>query len=258
MCELNCSLTNSGIDNIHCNDNGTTENSIDDFVEFTLNPSGIDVGAAYLVSASAGGIVTPSYGFYGNPTIFQLQSGSANGFTYTITIKDVRDASCYLTNTVSANPCSNQSISKCTGPYGGNGGIGEGAMWSVIGDTGNPSDGPSYSSVVNGSTIIHNNSNQVGYGTVNYVYSVYDRFVRIGDYVVFLNAVDPGNTKIMKVDLHWKVLLNTLEESGRLRIIIIQTLWHRSTNHGSQCSQTCCFVDIAKSDGSLLQLAIFW
>ncbi|MFZ1290637.1 MAG: SUMF1/EgtB/PvdO family nonheme iron enzyme, partial [Melioribacteraceae bacterium] len=116
VCELNCSLTNSGIDNIHCNDNGTTENSIDDFVEFTLNPSGIDVGAAYLVSASAGGIVTPSYGFYGNPTIFQLQSGSANGFTYTITIKDVRDASCYLTNTVSANPCSNQSISKCTGP----------------------------------------------------------------------------------------------------------------------------------------------
>lgn len=195
VCQLNCLMTNTGIDNIQCNDNGTSVNSIDDFIEFTLNPAGNDVGAAYIVSANNGGIVSPAYGIYGSQTVFHLQSGSANGFTYTITIKDVRDASCFLTTTVSANPCSNQSISKCIGPYGGNGGIGEGAMWSVIGDAGNPADGPTYSSIVNGSTIIHNNTNQIGYGSVNYVYSVYDRFVRIGDFIQYLNAVDPSNTK---------------------------------------------------------------
>lgn len=63
----------------------------------------------------------------------------------------------------------------CTGPFGGSGAIGEPALWTLIGQVGNPDDVTSY-------------------GGVNYSYSYFDRFVRIDDYLVFLNAVDPGNT----------------------------------------------------------------
>ncbi len=62
----------------------------------------------------------------------------------------------------------------CVGPFGGAGDIGDPAYWTYIDDVGNPSDG--------------------GYGAVNYNYSYFDRFVRIGDYLEFLNDVDPSNT----------------------------------------------------------------
>ena len=82
----------------------------------------------------------------------------------------------------------------CPGPYGGNGAIGDPAQWVVIGDPGNPADGPAYSTMVNGSPVIHNSTNQVGYGSVGYEFSIADGFVTIKDYLRFLNAVDPTNS----------------------------------------------------------------
>ncbi|MBN8590077.1 MAG: DUF11 domain-containing protein [Rhodothermia bacterium] len=93
------------------------------------------------------------------------------------------------------------TVQTCPGPYGGNGAIGDPAQWVVIGDPGNPADGPSYSTVVNGNTIVHNNPNQVGYGSVNYTYSIADGFVTVKDYLRFLNAVDPTNTLNFEGDL---------------------------------------------------------
>ncbi|MFN8489132.1 MAG: SdrD B-like domain-containing protein [Caldilineaceae bacterium] len=66
--------------------------------------------------------------------------------------------------------------------------------WVAIGDTSNPADGASYSTTVNGSAVVHNDTTyQVGRGGVNYNYWILDRFVTIGDYVVFLNAADPND-----------------------------------------------------------------
>jgi hypothetical protein len=89
----------------------------------------------------------------------------------------------------------------CPGPYGGTGAIGDPAQWVVIGDPGNPADGPAYSTMVNGSPVIHNSANQVGYGSVGYEYSIADGFVTIKDYLRFLNAVDPTNSLNFEGDL---------------------------------------------------------
>ncbi|MFN8338886.1 MAG: hypothetical protein U0T36_07680 [Saprospiraceae bacterium] len=64
----------------------------------------------------------------------------------------------------------------CPGPWPTSGGVGQNGNWIVIGNTGNGDD-PS-----------------TGYGNVNYQYSYLDRFVRISEYVAFLNAVDPGGS----------------------------------------------------------------
>lgn len=64
---------------------------------------------------------------------------------------------------------------KCVGPFGGAGDIGDPGYWTLIGQPGNSDD-------------------LTGFGGVDYGYSYLDRFVRIDDYLVFLNDVDPFNT----------------------------------------------------------------
>ncbi|HHH55281.1 MAG TPA: hypothetical protein ENK91_16600, partial [Bacteroidetes bacterium] len=81
-----CTLTSAGKTNETCNDNGTGSNSGDDYITFDLNPTGTDLGTGYTVSVDNGGTISPSSGSYGSATSFQLQGGSANGTTYTITI----------------------------------------------------------------------------------------------------------------------------------------------------------------------------
>lgn len=64
----------------------------------------------------------------------------------------------------------------CNGPWGGAGAIGDPARWTYIGQAGNSNDA------------------STGKGAVSYGYSYFDRFVRIGDWVVFLNSVDPSGS----------------------------------------------------------------
>lgn len=74
---------------------------------------------------------------------------------------------------------SNQSFAQqvyCNGPWGGAGAIGDPARWTYIGQAGNAAD-PS-----------------TGKGAVSYEYSYFDRFVRVGDWLTFLNAVDPSGS----------------------------------------------------------------
>jgi hypothetical protein len=110
-----CSLTSTGLANVQCNSNGTPAITTDDYITFSLNPSGTILGATYTVSANNGGILTPSSGTYGAPTNFSLQNGSANGTTiYTLTITDASGAPCQITvNVGPVGPCSSCPNPNC-------------------------------------------------------------------------------------------------------------------------------------------------
>ncbi|MBL7787277.1 MAG: SprB repeat-containing protein, partial [Chitinophagales bacterium] len=89
-----CNLTAAGLGNVMCNNNGTTADASDDYISFTLNPTGTTLGSNYVVTVSSGS-VTPTSASYGQATTFQLQNGSAgSGNTVTITITDLTDTNC--------------------------------------------------------------------------------------------------------------------------------------------------------------------
>jgi gliding motility-associated-like protein len=91
--------------NVACNDNGTPNDTSDDFITFDLNPTGMDLGTGYMVTSSLG-TVTPVTGNYGFVNSFQLDNGSANGSDITITVTDNDDVSCLNTLEISSDPCS--------------------------------------------------------------------------------------------------------------------------------------------------------
>ena len=145
------------------------------------------------VSVSGGGSQVFNAPFT-SPQNYSISGLTSDGLSHTVTAVFSDDAACTANTTYTAPAsCTNNPIT-CPGPYGGNGAIGDPAQWVVIGDPGNPADGPAYSTMVNGSPIVHNDPNQIGYGSVNYTYSIADGFVTIKDYLRFLNAVDPTNT----------------------------------------------------------------
>ncbi|MBL7786163.1 MAG: hypothetical protein JNM36_09685 [Chitinophagales bacterium] len=91
-----CNLTAAGLGNVMCNNNGTTADASDDYISFTLNPTGTTLGSNYVVTVSSGS-VTPTSASYGQATTFQLQNGSAgSGNTVTITITDLTDTNCKI------------------------------------------------------------------------------------------------------------------------------------------------------------------
>jgi hypothetical protein len=108
-CTATCALTAATKTLETCNSNGTTGNGADDFITFSLNPTGTGLGASYSVTANNGGIVTLAAGgmatgiAYGSATAFRLQNGSSNGTLYTITVTDVSGAPCVATTTVQQN-----------------------------------------------------------------------------------------------------------------------------------------------------------
>ncbi|MEZ4906447.1 MAG: SdrD B-like domain-containing protein [Saprospiraceae bacterium] len=104
-CSDACLLTDAGKSNEACNDNGTPSDPSDDYITFSLNPTGTGLGTDYTVSVSGGATISQTSGTYGNATNFQLQNGSANGTLYTITITDSDDPTCQITTTVQMNPC---------------------------------------------------------------------------------------------------------------------------------------------------------
>jgi len=127
-----CSLTDAGKTNETCNDNGTGSDGSDDYITFSLNPTGTDLGTGYSVSVNNGGTITPTSGTYGSATSFQLQNGSADGTIYTITITDDADPNCTITTTVQQSSCSNT----CTLTDAGT----TNEMCNNAGTSGDPSD----------------------------------------------------------------------------------------------------------------------
>ena len=105
-CAVECVIADLGKANETCNDNNTKGVTTDDYITFSLNPVGNNLGTGYTVTVSGGATITPATGTYGSSTTFQLQNGSANGTVYTITVTDNVNASCMATTTVSQNSCS--------------------------------------------------------------------------------------------------------------------------------------------------------
>ncbi|MGB0840472.1 MAG: hypothetical protein ACPGXL_10040, partial [Chitinophagales bacterium] len=91
-----CILSDAGLNTLTCNDNGTDSDDADDYLTFTLNPTGTNIGSNYNVSVSAGSI-NPTNAAYGSAISFQLQNGSAGNGNVIVTITDVDDPSCSLT-----------------------------------------------------------------------------------------------------------------------------------------------------------------
>lgn len=107
---INCGINNAGLDALTCNDNGTGNDADDDYLTFSLNPTGTNLGSnGYTVSVSAG-TITPSLGLYGEATSFQLQNGSATAADIVITITDADSTSCEFQYTLtSTGACSSAS-----------------------------------------------------------------------------------------------------------------------------------------------------
>ena len=112
-CSGTCNLTDAGETAETCNPNGTNSDPSDDYITFSLNPVGANLGATYSVTADNGGTVTLAGGgaatgvSYNSSTAFRLQNGSADGATnFTVTVTDVADGTCMITTMVMQNSCS--------------------------------------------------------------------------------------------------------------------------------------------------------
>lgn len=92
-CSEACNISGLGLTGVACDDNNTNSDPADDFIVFMLDPTGVNVGATYSVSVSAG-TVTPTSGTYGPSTAFSLNIGSAGNGNVTITVADNNDPSC--------------------------------------------------------------------------------------------------------------------------------------------------------------------
>lgn len=90
-----CNITSADLTALTCNNNTTTSDPADDYISFSLNPTGNDLGATYTVSVSSG-TITPTTGTYGAATTFQLQDGSAGAGNVTVTITDADESGCTL------------------------------------------------------------------------------------------------------------------------------------------------------------------
>jgi len=87
-----CALTASGLGNISCDNNGTPFDTSDDFITFTVDPIGSNIGTTYTVDGLGG----PYAGTYGNPLIITLPLGSASLGDQMFTIIDGNDSNCTL------------------------------------------------------------------------------------------------------------------------------------------------------------------
>ncbi len=96
----NCGITTADLTAITCNNAGTPGNVTDDFVTFSLNPTGSYLGGnGYTVSVPTG-TITPATGVYGTATTFTLQGGSAGAGDVVVTLTDADSTSCSLNVTV--------------------------------------------------------------------------------------------------------------------------------------------------------------
>ena len=96
-CAAFCELTDAGLANVTCDNNGTPTDGSDDFITFELNPTGSLLGTNYTVSGAA---VTPTTGAYGGATTFSAPAGSAGGGDLVLTITDDTDGTCTIMVTV--------------------------------------------------------------------------------------------------------------------------------------------------------------
>ncbi len=94
--------------NVACNDNGTPAFAGDDYLTFSLDPTGTNLSSTYTVSGSG---ITTTQGSYGVATVFTTQPGTAGNGDLQISISDDGAGNCGITATVSdPGACSVASV----------------------------------------------------------------------------------------------------------------------------------------------------
>ncbi|HHB78779.1 MAG TPA: T9SS type B sorting domain-containing protein, partial [Saprospiraceae bacterium] len=78
-CSEESNITNTNLQNVACNNNGTPEWIYDDYISFELNPEGFNLSADYSIVLPEGYSINPMGGMYGDTTYFELMNGSAGG-----------------------------------------------------------------------------------------------------------------------------------------------------------------------------------
>ena len=103
-----CLIQSSGLNNIMCNDNGTSLDFSDDYINFTLDPSGANLGSTYSISSSQGNFTPNTSLNYGSPINLTLTNGSGNNGNFIFVISDDGGQQCTFTDTlVHSGYCSN-------------------------------------------------------------------------------------------------------------------------------------------------------
>ncbi|MEL6636985.1 MAG: gliding motility-associated C-terminal domain-containing protein [Bacteroidota bacterium] len=100
-----CNLTDAGIIDVSCNDNGSPNFPPDDILEVTFDPVGTGLSSSYIVSSPLG-VVLPGTGNYGTPSVQGLQFAGTlpPGAVIPFTITDANDPTCSITVDVT-NTC---------------------------------------------------------------------------------------------------------------------------------------------------------
>ncbi len=99
VCTPECNLLASGLADIACNDNGTPNDPNDDFITYSLNPTGVGVSGSYQVS----GPEINETGTFGQKTTFNTPQGTAGNSDIVITISDSNNPNCSIEATIT-NP----------------------------------------------------------------------------------------------------------------------------------------------------------
>ncbi len=94
-CSGTCNITSPLLDNVQCNDGGTPADPADDFISFTLTPTGTNIGTQYNLSAGAL-TISPNSGTYNVATSFMLPVGTAGGGDVLLTFTDANDPTCTI------------------------------------------------------------------------------------------------------------------------------------------------------------------
>ena len=92
-CSAECLLQDGGLTGVNCSNTGADDNDGNDYIIFDLNPTGLNLGAAYNVTVSVGTVTladgsAATFLSYGSVKHFRLQDGSAGGGNVVVTVTD--------------------------------------------------------------------------------------------------------------------------------------------------------------------------
>lgn len=92
FCTPDCNVLQSGLSDVNCHDNDTPDDPQDDYITFTLNPSGVGTSTNYLLTAKG----LDETGIYGQNKTFATPRGTAGQGNIVLTMTDSASSDCSL------------------------------------------------------------------------------------------------------------------------------------------------------------------